>query len=49
MDSIQQEIKRHEDFVKFRGFQVSELVGNFLKALGKEVLTKEIQKQRQSE
>ena len=43
MDSIQQEVKRQEDFVKYRAFQISELVGDFLKALGKEVLTKEIE------
>ena len=43
MDSIQQEVKRQEDFVKYRAFQISKLVGDFLKALGKEVLTKEIE------
>lgn len=43
MDRIQQEVKYQEDFVKYRAFQISELVGDFLKLLSSEVLTKEIE------
>ena len=44
MNDIQKEVKRQEDIVKYRAFQISELIGDFLKSLSTEVMKKETKK-----
>ena len=45
MGVVQKELKRQEDMVKYRAFQISELVNDFLKILAAEVQTRENEKE----
>ena len=45
MDTVQKELKRQEDMVKYRAFQISELIIDFLKMLASEVKNRENEKE----